>query len=221
MTAMTALRMVDIHNSAARLRPKPMPPNVGEDDQNDHAQAEANEHLGRSQFRGSSTPNLAQAPDAAEAMAMRLTRNCRSRPARRARRRRAARWERWCGLPAHRCAGPRRTRSGSRAANRCDGLRSTDRASPAARARATARNTIRPRHRRCGEPAIAAVPDRSAPAPHRSRRRTAISRSIRAVFSVCPVGGKAPARLADDFGHQFRPSRHAASRSRSTSSAGS
>ena len=49
--------------------------------------------------------------------------------------------------------------------------------------RATARNAIRLRHRRCGEPAIAAVRARSARAPRRSRHPDAIRRSIRAVFS--------------------------------------
>ena len=94
------------------------------------------------------------------------------------------------GSKARRCAAPRRTRSGSPAPDPRDGPRSTGRASREVRARATARNTTRPRHRRCGEPAIAAVPGRSAPALHRSRLRTrSIVRSARSSRSAA-IDGK-------------------------------
>ena len=233
MAPMTALRMVDIHSSAARLLPKPMLPNA----------ANSVRMIIRRQKRASTWVDLSSCgrfgscakcqglTDTPCAVPDRDAASCdigwfapsgeivgEHRLVERAR---GARHRgRWSCSTAQPCAGPRRTRSKSPAANPDDGPRSIDRANPEARARATARNTTRPRHRRCGEPAIAAVPDRSAPAPHRSRRRSGSNRSIRAVFSDCPIEGKR--RQVSPITSATRSAVAAwASRSRSLSSRGS
>ena len=134
---------------------------------------------------------------------IRVRRNYRSRAARRTRGSRGRR-ERWSRSTARckRWASTKATQDGQRQIRR-DGLRSTDRAIREVRARATARNAIRLRHRRCGEPAIAAARGRSAPAPHRSRLADAIRRSIRAVFSAVPSDGKRR-QSADQLRDQLR-----------------
>ena len=104
--------------------------------------------------------------------------------------RHTARPGRWSGSTARWQALRRQRRTAWRAADPDDGLRSIDQAIPAVRARATARNAIRPRHRRCGEPAIAAAPAPISASTASVQASDAIRRSICAVFSGCPSDGK-------------------------------